>query len=103
MPTSDRLNISSRSRASASSSLCCDFMRVASASTTTMPTAPGAVSCVRRSASEHQMAVLRCVPAGSSSSVSSVPTSRTASISAATVSAGTPALARMASNALPGA
>ena len=54
MPTSDRLNISSRSRASASSSLCCDFMRVASASTTTMPIAPGAVSCVRRSASEHQ-------------------------------------------------
>ncbi len=102
MPTSDRLNISSRSRASASSSLCCDFMRVASASTTTMPIAPGSVSWVRRSASEHQIADLRCVPAGSSSSVSSVPTSRTASISAATVSAGTPALARISSNGLPG-
>jgi len=102
MPTSDRLNISSRSLASASSSLCCDFSREASASTTTMPTAPGVVSCVRRSASEHQIGALRCAPAGSSSSVSSVPLPRTASIRCATVSGGRPALASTRSNGSPG-
>ena len=41
MPTSDRLNISSRSRASASSSVCCDFRREMSVSTATTSLSPG--------------------------------------------------------------
>ena len=53
MPTSDRLNISSRSRASASSSVCCDFRREMSVSTATTSCSPAAGSA-RRTDSEYQ-------------------------------------------------
>ena len=69
MPTSDRLNISSRSRSSASSSVCCDFRREMSVSTATTSFSPGAARRGAPTASTRPPPSAAATP-GTASSVS---------------------------------
>ena len=73
MPTSERLNISSRSRSSASSSACCDFRREMSVSTATT-SCSSAVASARRTDIETQAGAPAAAPGRlTASSVSASP------------------------------